>query len=96
MEYLDERFPHPPLMPVYPVARAECRRMMYRVEHDWYSKIKKILEVHRRKPSWRVKKYYTHFWELHPFLPIKTYFLSDEFTLVDCWLAPAFYGVSHC
>jgi len=37
MEYLDERFPHPPLMPVYPVLRAETRKMLYRIERDWYS-----------------------------------------------------------
>src|SRR3990167_4525326 len=42
MEYLDERFPHPPLLPVYPVARAKCRLMMYRIEHDWYSLLSKI------------------------------------------------------
>src|SRR3984885_9242854 len=39
LEYLDERFPHPPLMPVYPVARALSRSMMYRIEQDWYSLI---------------------------------------------------------
>ena len=36
MEYLDERFPHPPLLPVYPVSRAESRKMMFRIEKDWY------------------------------------------------------------
>ena len=35
MEYLDERFPHPPLLPVYPVARAESRLFVYRIERDW-------------------------------------------------------------
>src|SRR5690606_4813404 len=35
MEYLDERFPHPPLLPVYPVARAESRQFIYRIEYDW-------------------------------------------------------------
>src|SRR3989338_11591126 len=37
MEYLDERFPHPPLLPVYPVARAESRKMIHRIERDWYT-----------------------------------------------------------
>ncbi|WP_204274298.1 glutathione S-transferase N-terminal domain-containing protein, partial [Klebsiella aerogenes] len=37
MEYLDERFPHPPLMPVYPVARGTSRQLMHRIEKDWYS-----------------------------------------------------------
>ena len=36
MEYLDERFPHPPLMPVYPVARGKSRLLMLRIEQDWY------------------------------------------------------------
>jgi RNA polymerase-associated protein len=35
MEYLDERFPHPPLLPVYPVARAESRLLVHRIERDW-------------------------------------------------------------
>src|SRR5690554_1262635 len=35
MEYLDERFPHPPLLPVYPVARALSRLWMHRIEKDW-------------------------------------------------------------
>ena len=43
MEYLDERFPHPPLMPVYPVARGNSRLMMYRIERNWYSVAEKIV-----------------------------------------------------
>lgn len=42
IEYLDERFPHPPLLPVYPVARAETRKMMFRMEQDWYSLMRNI------------------------------------------------------
>src|SRR5579871_872191 len=44
MEYLDERFPHPPLMPVYPVARARSRLMLHRVNRDWYTLMDKILD----------------------------------------------------
>jgi RNA polymerase-associated protein len=32
---LDERFPHPPLLPVYPVARAQTRLILHRLEADW-------------------------------------------------------------
>src|SRR5580698_6617987 len=42
MEYLDERFPHPPLMPVYPVARAKSRLMIYRIDREWGGLIRKI------------------------------------------------------
>ncbi|VTP80777.1 Stringent starvation protein A [Leclercia adecarboxylata] len=45
MEYLDERFPHPPLMPVYPVARGESRLYMQRIEKDWYT----LDERHRER-----------------------------------------------
>ena len=35
VEYLDERFPHPPLLPVYPVARAQTRLILHRIEEEW-------------------------------------------------------------
>ena len=48
IEYLDERFPHPPLMPVYPVSRGRSRLMMHRVEQDWYSLAKIIIRSSSR------------------------------------------------
>src|SRR5688572_3381750 len=42
MEYLDERFPHPPLLPVDPVSRARCRLALYRIEQDWYALLNDI------------------------------------------------------
>ena len=42
MEYLDERFPHPPLLPVYPVARAESRLLIHRIEKDWCALVDSI------------------------------------------------------
>src|SRR5258708_4479163 len=42
MEYLDERFPHPPLMPVYPVARAKTRLMIYRIDREWGALVRRI------------------------------------------------------
>lgn len=86
MEYLDERFPHPPLLPVYPVARAETRKMMHRIEKDWYSLKAKILD----NPDSDLAK--THLLEslvsLEPIFADKPYFLSEEFSLLDCTLAP--------
>lgn len=88
LEYLDERFPHPPLMPVYPVARAECRRMMYRIEHDWYSKMKTIENGDEAEANQARKEMLDTFLSIAPIFGTKPYFLSDEFTLIDCWLAP--------
>jgi len=86
MEYLDERFPHPPLLPVYPVTRAETRKMMYRIERDWYSLIPCITDgvaaVEARQTL------LDSLVNLEPVFADKLYFLSDEFSLTDCVLAP--------
>lgn len=94
MEYLDERFPHPPLLPVYPVARAECRRMMYRIEQDWYSKIRTIIEGSAEEAAAARIAIKDSFTALAPVFASSKYFLSEEFTLVDCCLAPLIWRFS--
>ena len=71
LEYLDERFPHPPLLPVDPVSRASFRLYMYRVEHDWYTLADKILEGGRPATKYRKElkeSLIAHTLELFPFL----------------------------
>ena len=90
MEYLDERFPHPPLMPVYPVSRARSRLMIHRIEKDWYSLLKLITSpkaADSRKEKAR-KELRDALITLAPVFSDTNYFLSEEFTLVDCCLAP--------
>lgn len=88
MEYLDERFPHPPLMPVYPVARGKSRLLMLRIEQDWYPTLAKAengSEVERAEALKQLKE------ELLAVVPIFNqypYFMSEEFGLVDCYIAP--------
>ncbi|KAE9527656.1 glutathione S-transferase N-terminal domain-containing protein [Testudinibacter aquarius] len=88
LEYLDERFPHPPLMPVYPVDRAKSRLLMHRIEQDWFSVIEqaeRLAEAEKMKMLNDLKD------ELLSFGPIfaqKQYFLSEVFSLVDCYIAP--------
>lgn len=92
MEYLDERFPHPPLLPVYPVARAKSRLMIYRIDRDWYSLYKTILENKSKSNGKALKAARTELKEglisLAPVFADSPYFLSEEFTLVDCCIAP--------
>jgi RNA polymerase-associated protein len=86
MEYLDERFPHPPLLPVYPVARAETRKMMHRIEQDWYylmAYIQRDENVEQARAN-----LLESLTSLDPVFADKPYFLSDEFSLLDCALAP--------
>mgnify|MGYP003572018354 FL=1 len=88
MEYLDERFPHPPLMPVDPVSRARTRLALYRIEQDWYSLVP-ALESKGEKTSSKARK------QLRDSLTAsagvfaaKPFFLSDEFSLVDASVIP--------
>lgn len=87
MEYLDERFPHPPLLPVYPVARAETRKMLHRIEQDWYRLMQHILANDEQKTAAQASLLES-FVHLEPVFSDKLYFLSDEFSLLDCALAP--------
>ena len=88
MEYLDERFPHPPLMPVYPVARGESRLMMHRVEQDWYSLMHTIEKSSGQEAEAARKQLREELLAIAPVFGQKPFFLSDEFSLVDCYLAP--------
>ncbi len=86
MEYLDERFPHPPLLPVYPVARAETRKMMHRIEQDWYCLLQRINAGDDVLSAQQLLL--ESLTSLEPIFADKPYFLSDEFSLLDCALAP--------
>lgn len=91
IEYLDERFPHPPLLPVYPVARAEARKMMHRIEQDWYRLIQRIRDGRLCDPedAARARQQLSECLNsLESVFLAKEYFLSDEFSLLDCALAP--------
>ena len=88
-EYLDERFPHPPLMPVEPMPRAKLRTALAYIEKEWYSRIRRVLNSARPstvdKASGELKEdvlAYVAMFKAKPF------FMSDEFSLVDCAVAP--------
>ena len=86
-EYIDERFPHPPLMPVYPVARGNCRLMMHRVELDWYTLADKILNNAPDAEAAR-KQLRESLQSMAPLFQEYPYFMNEEFSQVDCYMAP--------
>lgn len=90
MEYLEERFPHPPLMPVYPVIKARSRLFILRIEQEW-SKDLDYLALNP-KPGSKTQKSKkdlksnilsaSSIFNEHP------YFMSEDFSLIDCCVAP--------
>jgi len=86
MEYLDERFPHPPLLPVYPVARAQSRLWMYRIEKDWSPLVDMIAAGKNKEVASKELK--EGLLSIAPIFSEMPFFMSDEFSLVDCCLGP--------
>ena len=86
MEYLDERFPHPPLMPVYPVSRGQTRLMMHRIENDWYSLVERIRSGDRADAA--RKELQESLTAIAPVFTEMPYFMAEEFGLADCYLGP--------
>ena len=86
MEYLDERFPHPPLMPVYPVARGNSRLMMHRIDQDWYSLVARIQRGDKADEA--RKELREALLAIAPVFVEYPFFMSEEFSLVDCYMGP--------
>ena len=90
MEYLDERFPHPPLLPVYPVARAQCRLLMPRIELDWSTRVDVLMAGRGREAAMDKarKELRESLAAIAPVFADRPFFMNEEFTLVDCFVAP--------
>ncbi len=89
IEYLDERFPHPPLMPVDPVTRAQFRLVLFRIEKDWYSIAEEVETSPDGKLGSKARKMLREsILQSTELFASRPYFLSEDFSLVDCTIAP--------
>lgn len=90
LEYLEERYPHPALLPAYPLARANTRQLMYRIERDW-CRLVDVIGDHKTKETVKAlarKELRESLTGVAPLFADKPCFLSEDFTLVDCCLLP--------
>ncbi|HAO25063.1 MULTISPECIES: glutathione S-transferase N-terminal domain-containing protein [unclassified Methylophaga] len=95
MEYLDERFPHPSLMPNDPGARAQMRLMLHRLETDWLAMWPQ-LSGRDKSPATKAKKTLREdLTVLAPLFEQYDYLMSDEFSLIDCYIAPLLWRLPH-
>lgn len=95
MEYLDERFPHPPLMPVDPVNRAKLKMLLIRIKKDWDPLVEKLIGKTDKQSVKQRKELRESLTTIAPVFEQKPYFMSDEFTLVDCALAPLLWRLNE-
>lgn len=94
-EYLDERFPHPPLMPVDPVSRARSRLALYRIQKDWYSLLADLDSGTEKTASKARKTLRDSLASSAEVFAAKPFFLSDDFSLVDATIAPVLWRLKH-
>lgn len=86
-EYLDERFPHPPLMPVDPVSRAKARLVVHRIEHDWYSLLGALDKGGKAADKAR-KELKESLIASDELFAANDFFLNDEISIMDCVVIP--------
>lgn len=95
MEYLDERFPHPPLMPVDPVARANNRQLRVRLMVDLYGLIEDLQSDNDIAAANARKAFKDNLTAIAAVFARNEYFLSEEFSLLDCCLAPLLWRLRY-
>ena len=94
-EYIDERFPHPQLMPPDPVMRARARLVLFNFEHDLFTHVN-TLEHSLGKGSDKARQEIRDsLSQLTPILTKQKYLMNDEFSMLDVAIAPLLWRLEH-
>ena len=94
-EYIDERFPHPQLMPPDPVMRARARLVLFNFEHDLFTHVN-TLEHSLGKGSDKARvEIRDSLSQLTPILTKQKYLMNDEFSMLDVSIAPLLWRLEH-
>ena len=93
-EFLDERLPHPPLMPRDPIGRGRARLLIARLQRDWLSEVKRLLDEGKPLDKKLKKSLWDGLLAMSPIFLTQRYAMGNEFSLVDCYLAPLLWRLS--
>ena len=88
LEYLEERFPNKPLMPLSPKERAKCRQEAWRLEEDVCMPAQEIMNSTRAKTAKARERLTDNLYTLLPVFRDTEWFMGNEFSILDCILGP--------
>ena len=94
-DYLDERYPHPPFLPIDPVSRAKTRLTLYRIEQDWYSLLDDIESGDDSRVQPALRTLQDSITASADLFAVKPFFLSDDYSILDATLAPLLMRFKH-
>ncbi|WP_119342685.1 glutathione S-transferase N-terminal domain-containing protein [Facilibium subflavum] len=93
-EYLEERFPYPPLLSVFPLERAQARMLGKKIDDEWLPLLIKTLNSNSEDEKQASKiALLKILFELIPILKKQPYLLGDDFTILDCSMAVILYNL---
>lgn len=95
-EYIDERFPHPQLMPADPVGRARARQLLATLEHELFRHLRVLEEEHPEEEQERVRRYLRdQLVQLAPLLEKQKFLFGEEYSMIDVAMAPLLWRLDH-
>ena len=93
-EYIDERFPHPQLMPPDPIMRARARQLLHTFELELFSHID-ALEKNQKAAEKSRAHVRDELVQLAPIFAKQKYMLGEDFSMLDVAIAPLLWRLEH-
>jgi RNA polymerase-associated protein len=94
-EYIDDRFPHPQLMPADPVMRARARLFLFRFEKELFSHIEAIEKGNQKSADKARSIIRDNLAQIAPVFAKQKHMLGDEFSMLDVAIAPLLWRLDH-